>query len=215
MPRSIILRREGIQATAALEGTEPGATNLWRAHPGHCCNPGAHAVAVEVGLLLEPLVPQVAAALRLRASGHGDRALLGAVPGPGTVPRLWRLWPHTSGVCAWADAALRTRSHPPLPTTGEYAWTCSLPESKGTINIHSGTPLTMLPSNHALRALTPRHPWLMHTKPPANQPKPPGTHSLPRDLPYTRTILQNWEREPLLLIQRLKPSSWTAERKEE
>lgn len=119
----------------------------------------------------------MAAALRLRVSGHGDRALLGAVPDPGTVPQLWRLWPHTSGVCAWADAALRTRSHPPLPTTGEYAWIRSLPESKGTINIYSGTPLTVLPSNHALRALTPRHPWLMHTKPPANQPKTPGTQS--------------------------------------
>lgn len=61
-------------------------------------------------------------------------------------------------------------------------------------------PQTAHPSHHALRDRTPKTPSCHTQWSPDTQPKPPGTHSLPN----TRSVLQEWERYPFLLINRIK-----------
>lgn len=96
----------------------------------------------------------------------------------------------TPGLCPSAPG------HPTSRTPDCCMETPGLSPSLATLPVQSGShPLRKHPV-HTLEAPAQGHSLTTPIWPPVRQPKPPGTHSLPRECSYTRPHPQDWERQP-------------------
>lgn len=101
--------------------------------------------------------------------------LMGAEPVDAEAGPSWRSGLHLQLYCGHNTGRCSSLKSAPEHTSSSPEWNPSVFTQEP---FRSGL-LTVSPSNHILKALTQGHPYLMLTMLLVNQPKPPGTPSLP------------------------------------